>query len=57
MQMCGECGKVYDESEYSRCPYCYGFYYKPKRCHGITVKKIEFQGGSGLKSELYNNAR
>ena len=23
MQMCPNCDKVYDESEYSRCPYCY----------------------------------
>ena len=23
MQMCPMCDKVYDESEYSRCPYCY----------------------------------
>lgn len=24
MQMCPYCNKVYDESEYSRCPYCFG---------------------------------
>lgn len=24
MQMCPNCNKVYDESEYSRCPYCSG---------------------------------
>ena len=24
MQMCPSCDKVYDESEYSRCPYCSG---------------------------------
>ncbi len=24
MQMCPLCDKVYDESEYSRCPYCAG---------------------------------
>lgn len=24
MQMCPNCDKVYDESEYSRCPYCSG---------------------------------
>ena len=24
MQMCPFCDKVYDESEYSRCPYCTG---------------------------------
>lgn len=23
MQMCPFCDKVYDESEYSRCPYCH----------------------------------
>lgn len=23
MQMCGECMKVYDESEYTKCPFCY----------------------------------
>lgn len=28
MQMCGDCGKVYDESEYSKCPYCHGFGYE-----------------------------
>jgi predicted amidophosphoribosyltransferase len=22
MQMCGNCMKVYDESEYARCPFC-----------------------------------
>ncbi len=25
MQMCPECDKVYDESEYSRCPYCHPY--------------------------------
>ena len=24
MQMCPFCGQVYDESEYSHCPYCSG---------------------------------
>lgn len=24
MQMCPNCDKVYDEVEYSRCPYCSG---------------------------------
>ena len=23
MQMCPNCDKVYDESKYSRCPYCH----------------------------------
>ena len=22
MQMCGNCSKVYDESEYTKCPFC-----------------------------------
>ena len=25
MQMCPNCGKVYDESEFTHCPYCYGW--------------------------------
>lgn len=24
MQMCPECDRVYDESEYAKCPYCSG---------------------------------
>lgn len=24
MQMCPDCEKVYDESEYAQCPYCSG---------------------------------
>lgn len=23
MQMCPECGRIYDESEYAKCPFCY----------------------------------
>lgn len=25
MQMCPNCDRVYDESEYSRCPYCHEY--------------------------------
>lgn len=25
MQMCPNCDRVYDESEYSRCPHCYSY--------------------------------
>lgn len=25
MQMCPECGGIYDESDYARCPDCYGY--------------------------------
>ena len=24
MQQCPDCGKIYDESEYTHCPYCSG---------------------------------
>ena len=24
MQMCPDCEKIYDESEYTKCPFCYG---------------------------------
>ena len=33
MQMCPECGRVYDESEYSKCPYCKGFFFIKKNYH------------------------
>ena len=26
MQMCPDCGRVYDESEYAKCPRCYDDY-------------------------------
>lgn len=26
MQQCGDCLRAYDESEYTACPYCYGFF-------------------------------
>lgn len=44
MQMCSGCEKVYDESEYSKCPYCSGelesdnmerFFKNCPNCHGI----------------------
>lgn len=34
MQMCPDCNKVYDESEYTCCPYCSGIlgsYYSGKK--------------------------
>ena len=30
MQMCPNCNKVYDESEYSKCPYCHDNNYGEK---------------------------
>lgn len=38
MQMCPYCGKVYDESEYARCPYCRG---KGKYTKKITMTKTK----------------
>ena len=44
MQMCPECDRYYDESEYSHCPYCSGIlgddtnekpYKKCPECDGI----------------------
>ncbi len=32
MQTCGDCGKVYDESEYASCPDCHG---DEDSCQGI----------------------
>lgn len=36
MQMCPFCGSVYDESEYTKCPYCNGGRNK-------NVKKIVYK--------------
>ena len=30
MQMCPYCDRIYDESEYSHCPYCSGLFQKIK---------------------------
>lgn len=45
MQTCGECGKVYDESEYAKCPYCYGDDYG-------TMIHIVFDDAAGEVKEL-----
>lgn len=37
MQMCPNCNKVYDESEYSKCPYCSG---ELEEEHGERYYKI-----------------
>ena len=42
MQMCPFCDKVYDESEYSRCPYCHP-----------DIETIHIIGG-GSKDDLLN---
>lgn len=36
MTMCPECDRVYDESEYARCPYC------DKGSYLYTKKKMTF---------------
>ncbi|WP_321834364.1 hypothetical protein [Clostridium butyricum] len=36
MQMCPDCNKVYDESEYSSCPYCSG-----ELESGMSEKKVK----------------
>lgn len=36
MQMCPECDRYYDESEYSKCPYCSGDLYDDDE---VRVKK------------------
>lgn len=36
MQMCPNCDKVYDESEYSRCPYC-----TSELAYGMSETKVK----------------
>lgn len=36
MQMCPDCGRVYDESEYTRCPYCNKVAFRPKLINTIA---------------------
>lgn len=56
MQMCPFCDKVYDESEYSRCPYCTGeladetcerFFKKCPNCDGIMYWEEPYGGHPG----------
>ena len=37
MQMCPECGRVYDESDYSKCPFCHR--YDPRPIYHIVYDK------------------
>ncbi len=37
MQMCPDCGKVYDESDYAKCPYCDS--YDPRPVHYIVYDR------------------
>ena len=43
MQMCPNCDKVYDESEYSKCPYCSG---ELEEEHGETDTLFREEGDS-----------
>lgn len=51
MQMCPECGRVYDESESAGCPYCYDhddgptYYivYDSERGEALSLTAEEFE--------------
>lgn len=49
MQMCPNCNKVYDESEYSRCPYCH----KNDEVERINIVYDDKQGVLELTDEEY----
>lgn len=49
MQMCGNCSKVYDESEYAKCPFCS----KDEYTHVIVFDKKEGIAKSVPKEEAY----
>ena len=51
MQMCGNCGKVYDESEYSKCPFCHRN--KHEYSHVIVYDKKEGKAKSVPKEEAH----
>ncbi len=44
MQQCPSCGKIYDESEYSHCPYCSG-----ELSSRVSAKDF------GMQLKLYDN--
>lgn len=63
MQMCPNCDKVYDESEYSHCPYCYGeleeecgerYYKNCPNCDGIMYWD-EFWYCTNCSHEIYTS--
>ena len=37
MQMCPDCERVYDESEYGQCPYCHPYDYDDGRERTVIV--------------------
>lgn len=63
--MCPFCNKVYDESEYSHCPYCSGeleddtseryFKYCPECCDGIMYWNGDCWFCSNCGHEVYSD--
>jgi len=52
MQMCGECMKVYDESEYAKCSFCYKE--KDEYMHVIVYDKEAGIAKSVPKEEVHH---
>jgi len=50
MQMCPDCDRVYDESEYSFCPYCSGILFDDEVRYGRNCPKC---GGAMDLDTLY----
>lgn len=46
MQMCPDCERVYDESEYGQCPYCHPYHSQLKRF---------MRGFNGVSTKYLNN--
>ena len=64
MQMCPWCDKVYDESEYSHCPYCSGeleeetgerFYKECPNCNGIMYWEGDCWACTDCGEEIYSD--
>lgn len=64
MQMCPNCDRIYDESEYSRCPYCSGEiecviveepFKKCPNCDGIMYWYDDCWGCTNCGLELYTD--
>ncbi len=56
MQMCPDCNRVYDESEYTRCPYCYSGYNRRRGRMAIVCNrgKESTKRFVGLKEGKHN---
>lgn len=51
MQMCPDCGRVYDESEYTRCPYCNKAAFLPKSLNTIVYWNGEITVRKSIKKK------